>query len=89
MDLKTFIKICLAVSAIFLPFWVTSILFVFSVFYFENFYFALVVMFLTDLLYGFETVFFLNIPGVLFFAGAVIFVISLIVKRFLNINKSL
>ncbi|MDQ5883172.1 MAG: hypothetical protein QG654_84 [Patescibacteria group bacterium] len=87
MDLKTFIKIALIFSVVFLPFWVTSLLFIFSVFYFDNFYFGLFIMFILDLMYGFETVFLFNIPGVVFFGSTIVFVISLIVKNFINIRK--
>jgi hypothetical protein len=87
MDIKNISKIALIVSAIFLPFWVTFSIFIFSVFYFENFYFGLFVMLLVDLLYGFETIFLWNMPGVLFFSSVVFFLISMIIKKIVNIEK--
>ena len=87
MNLKTFIKVCLALSAIFLPFWVTCIIFIFSVLNFENFYFAFFVMFFFDLLYGFETIFLWNIPGVVFFGSAIFFSLTFVIKKFVNINR--
>jgi hypothetical protein len=80
-------KISLILSAIFFPFWITSIIFIFAIFYFENFYFGLAVMFFVDLLYKFETILLLDIPGALFFGSVLAFVISLIIKKFININK--
>ncbi len=87
MDIKTLFKLALILSAVFLPFLVTFAIFIFSVFYFEDFYFGLFVMFFVDLLYGFETFFLWDIPGVLFFGSVMIFIISLLVKRFVNIDK--
>lgn len=87
MWLKNLIRISLVVSALLFPFWVTSAIFIFAIFYYEDFYFGLLVMFLADLLYRFETIYLLDIPGVLFFGAVVIFITSSFVKKFVNINK--
>jgi hypothetical protein len=87
MWFKNLVKISLIVSAVLFPFWITSIIFIFAIFYFEDFYFGLLVMFLTDLLYRFETIYLMDIPGILFFGAVSIFVISSFIKKFVNINK--
>lgn len=87
MNLKTLVKSLLVFSAVFLPFWFTFALFLFGTFYFEKFYFGIVIMFVVDLLYGFETFYFLDIPGVLFFGSVLVFFISMLIKQFININK--
>lgn len=86
MYLKTSLKILFVISALFLPFWFTSLVFIFSTFYFENFYFGIIGMFFVDLLYKQESFMFLNIPGIIFFSSVIVFLLSILVKKFLNIN---
>ena len=45
----------MAISALFWPFWITATLFVAGIFFFENFYAGLVILFIMDAVYGFET----------------------------------
>jgi hypothetical protein len=84
---KTISIIALSFSFLFLPFWVSLIIFLFSIFYFENFYGALIVLFLADLLYGFETVHLFNISGAMFFGGVLMFALSLFLKRFVFASR--
>ncbi len=88
MSLKSFVKIMLVVSLLLMPFWVTAILFIFSIFYFDYFYFGLLVMFVLDLLYGFETVTLHGIPGIVFFSSVILFLLSFLVKRFITIRHN-
>lgn len=88
MSLKSFVKIILVVSLLFMPFWCTAIIFVASIFYFENFYFGLLIMFVLDLLYGFETVTLHGIPGIVFFSSVLVFLLSLFAKRFITIRHT-
>jgi len=87
MNLKILTKILLVFSAVLLPFWITGAVFLFSIFYFEDFYFGVFVMFFLDLLYGFETIFLFGIPGVVFLSSVLLFGALFLIKKFVNIRK--
>ena len=72
----------LAVSALFFPFWLTTLFAVIFVFLFENFYPAPIVFFIMDAIYSFE-----NIKVGLFFGSITIFsIIAFLLINFLK-NK--
>lgn len=87
MGPKTISLIVLSFSFLFLPFWVSLVVFLFSIFYFDDFYSALVVVFLADLLYGFETVHLFNISGAMFFSAVFLFYIVFLLKRFVFLPR--
>jgi len=87
MNLKILTKILLVISAVLLPFWITGAIFLFSIFYFEDFYFGLFVMFFLDLLYGFETIFLFGVPGVVFISSVLLFGLSALIKKFVSIKR--
>lgn len=46
--------IFMAISSLFLPFWLTGILFILGSFVFETFYFGVVILMFMDVVYGFQ-----------------------------------
>ncbi len=74
------ITILMAVSAIFWPFWVTAIFFIVGVLLFENFYPGLMILFVMDAVYGFETFRVGPVYGFLTISGILLFIFMKIIK---------
>ncbi len=71
----------MVISAIFLPFWLTGIIFVVSVFLLDNFFAGLVVLFAMDAVYGFETYRLGSIHGILTISGILAYLIIQYLKE--------
>lgn len=57
MNIRRFkipLLILMVISSLFLPFWLTVILFILGVFVFETFYFGIVLLVFMDVVYGFQ-----------------------------------
>ena len=79
---RIFFSLILLFSILFLPFWFSIILGFFGIFYFSFFVEAVILMFLSDLLYGIQKEKFLNMYFISFlFFFLIIFVIEFIKKK--------
>ncbi|MDQ5901576.1 MAG: hypothetical protein QG580_291 [Patescibacteria group bacterium] len=88
MDYKNLAKILIAFSALFLPFWVTSIIFVFCVLFFDKFYFGIFVFFFIEIIFGAENYNILNFPGAIFFSSVAVYFLINFLKKFINVRKN-
>jgi len=80
--------ILLAISALFFPFWLTALIFVISNLLFDNFFPGLIILFLMDVLYGFETHKIGPFFGFIFVYGlATYFLIKLIKERLIFVER--
>lgn len=70
----------MAVSAIFLPFWITAVLFIVGIVLFDNFYLGIIILFIMDAVYGFETFRVGPIYGILTISGIMLFIFLRILK---------
>lgn len=63
------------ISALFWPFWITSILFIVFTLVFEDFYPGLVIIFVTDAIFSFETMKIAPVYGVLTIGAIISYVL--------------
>ncbi len=71
----------MAIGALFWPFWLTVILFILGVLVFEKFYAGLIILFLMDVIYGFETLHVGPLYGVVTIGGIFVYLILRIIKE--------
>ncbi|KKS44558.1 hypothetical protein A3I25_02015 [Candidatus Nomurabacteria bacterium RIFCSPLOWO2_02_FULL_42_17] len=74
-------NIALLVAVLWLPFWVTVLLVLVGLFYFRNYYEALIALLLIDLIYGVPLARWGGWPLVSFSIGIVLFIGAEILKR--------
>lgn len=87
MKPKTLSLLLLSFSIIFLPFWVTIIIFIISIFSFDRFYWPVFLMFLWDALYKFEFFNPFGFPGFIFLSSVLVYVVIELLKRYVLIRK--
>lgn len=79
--------ILMALSAFFFPFWLTAIIFVLGVYFFDTFYLGLLILFFMDAIYGFETFSMGPIYGMLTIVGILAYLaIGVIKDRTVNLR---
>ncbi len=83
------IAIILAISALFLPFWLTAVLFVASNIALNNFYPSLVILIFADIVYSYESVSIGPFYGMLSISAIVLFLLIGALKESLFVTKRL
>ncbi len=72
--------VLMAISALFFPFWLTGLIFVAGTLLFRSFYPGLIIFFIMDALYGFETIKVVSVYGMLTICGILGYVILQFLK---------
>lgn len=70
----------MVVSALFFPFWLTTLVFLLGVFFFDKFYLGLVILLFMDAIYGFETLHVGPFYGMLTVFGILAYLLIVIIK---------
>lgn len=87
MPLRIFAFIVLGFSIFFMPFWVSVILAIIGMFYFSTYFEAILLFFLSDLLYGVKEEKFFDMIFVSFFLSLALFILIEILKKKLKFYK--
>lgn len=80
MTLRFISSVILVASMLFLPFWVTAVLFAFCCIYFEKFYLGLVVMLFVDIAHGYGGQIFYT-HGMIFALAVILFLLAGFVRK--------
>ncbi|MCC7469952.1 MAG: hypothetical protein IT284_02320 [Bacteroidetes bacterium] len=78
---RLFATILMVISSLFWPFWITVGIFVFSIFLFKNFYAGIIIFFVMDIIYGFETVKIGPLYGILTISSVVSYFALYFIKK--------
>jgi len=87
MILRFLASIVLLLSVLFMPIWLSAVLGLGAVIYFHDFYEALVLFLLSDLLYGAKGAGPFGAYFATFIISVILFILIQVLKRKLNINK--